>query len=72
MGFKVITYATHSQGMFDELKKRYPDLVVLGWGEKWTGYTDKSKAVIKYIEKMNDDDIVIVIDGFDSKIIKFD
>jgi hypothetical protein len=56
--------------MFDELKASYPDLVVLGWGEKWTGYTDKSKAVIKYIEKMNDDDIVIVIDGFDSKIIK--
>jgi hypothetical protein len=70
MGFKVITYATHAQGMFDELKSSYPDLVVLGWGEKWTGFANRSKAIIKYIENMNDDDIVIVVDGFDTKIIK--
>ncbi len=32
--FEVVTYATHSQGMFEELKDK---VTVLGWGKKWNG-----------------------------------
>ena len=40
---QVVTYATHSQGMFDELMNNQygVDVKVLGWGEKWNGFKDK-------------------------------
>lgn len=69
---KIITYATHSHGMFDDLvnNKFGIKIEVLGWGEKWNGFNDKIKKTHEYINNLSDDDIIIVVDGFDSKIIK--
>ena len=37
-------------------------------GQKWTGYKMKSELLIKYLENLDDDEIVVFIDGFDSLI----
>ena len=68
--FHFITYATHSEGDFEELvnNKYNISIKVLGWGEKWNGFLDKFKNMYKYIKTLPDDDVIIFIDGFDSKI----
>lgn len=72
MTVEIITYANKSQGMFEELVNNKFDvpIKVLGWGTKWNGFSDKYKGVYKYLENKNDDDIIIFLDGFDTKINK--
>ena len=73
MNVHILTYATHSEGMFESLKqdamKNYIDLTIIGWKEKWTGFFGKLKAVQNHLELYENDDIVIVIDAFDTRII---
>lgn len=71
--YYIITYATHKQGRFDELVNNpfQKDVIVLGMGKKWNGFMDKPIAVFKYIQELNENDIVVVLDGFDT-IIKRD
>jgi hypothetical protein len=66
---KIIAYATHSQGYFEDLKK-HPDVVVLGMGTKWEGFTVKAKVISNYIKSLQDDEIVVIVDGFDTIIKK--
>tara|TARA_B100000287_G_scaffold425854_1_gene472835 strand:+ start:65 stop:829 length:765 start_codon:yes stop_codon:yes gene_type:complete len=72
MSFEVVTYANKSLGMFEELVNNEFDIPikVLGWGTKWNGFSDKYKGMHKYLENKNDDDIIIFLDGFDTKINK--
>jgi hypothetical protein len=72
MSVEVVTYANKSQGMFEELVNNEfgVPVKVLGWGTKWNGFSDKYKAMSKHLETKNDDDIVIFLDGFDTKINK--
>lgn len=67
---KIITYATHSEGLFDELinNKYNIPIIVLGYGDKWNGFMDKLKKVYNYIKKLEDNEIIICIDGFDTYI----
>ena len=37
-------------------------------GQKWTGYKMKSQLVYDYIKNMDDNKIIIFLDGFDSVI----
>jgi hypothetical protein len=67
---KIITYATHSFGTFDTLIKTVPDIIVLGWGTKWTGFMGKVNSVLEYLETVPDDEVVMVVDGFDTIIKK--
>lgn len=67
---KIITYATHRFGTFNTLIETVPDIIVLGWGTKWTGFMDKFKGVLEYLESVPDDEIVIFVDGFDTVIKK--
>ena len=69
---EIITYANKSQGMFEELVNNKFDvpIKVLGWGNEWHGFSDKYKGMHKYLENKNDNDIVIFLDGFDTKINK--
>lgn len=67
--FYIVTYATHSEKYFD-LLKQYPCLVVLGFGEKWTGFHGKAIAVVEFCKKVKSDDIVCVVDGFDTIILE--
>jgi len=68
--YEIITVATHKQGKFDELiNNRFQEKVtVLGMGKNWTGFNMKYELVYEYIKNMNDDKIIIFLDGFDSII----
>lgn len=67
---EIITYATHSEGTFDKLINNEYNIpiTVLGWGKKWNGFIDKFKNVLKYLDTVSDDKIIIFLDGFDTKI----
>lgn len=67
---KIITYATHRFGTFDTLIESVPDIIVLGWGTKWNGFMGKCKAVLEYLETLPNDEVVMVVDGFDTVIKK--
>ena len=66
---KIIIYATHSFGTFETLKK-HPDVVVVGYGTKWQGYLEKAKVIHAYLQTLPPNEIVAVVDGFDSYILK--
>ncbi len=69
---QVITYATHDQGLYQDLINNEFDIPVktLGFGTKWKGFTDKIKGVRKYLDTCEPDTIIIFVDGFDSVIVK--
>jgi len=66
----IITVATHKEGKLEELinNKFNYNITVLGMGQKWTGFKMKFELVLKYVNNLQDDDIVIFLDGFDSEI----
>ena len=68
MSFEVITYATHSEGMFNELINSGYPIKVLGWGVKWESFLTKIKGVLDYVKTKNPHDIIVFVDGFDTKI----
>ena len=72
MTLEVVTYANKSSGMFEELvnNEHGVKVKVLGMGKKWNGYIDKSIGLLEYMETKNDDDIIVFVDGFDTKINK--
>ena len=72
MSVEIVTYANKSQGMFEELinNKFGIPIKVLGWGTEWKGFSDKTKGVMEYLKNKNDTDIIIFLDGFDTKINK--
>ena len=68
----VLTYATHSHGLFDELinNKFNINVIVLGFNTKWNGFLDKFKGVYNFLKNKDDNDLIIFLDGFDSMINK--
>jgi len=69
---EIVTYANKSFGMFDELVNNEFNVPVrvLGWGTKWNGFMDKAKGMQKYLDTRGDDEVVVFVDGFDTKINK--
>lgn len=69
---KVVTYATHSDGSFEELvnNKFGVEVIVLGMGDTWKGFIARAQAYRDYLDTLSGDEIVIFIDGFDSHILK--
>jgi hypothetical protein len=61
----IVTYATHEERYLNILKQSCPDLIVLGFGEKWNGFGQKCKGIIDFCKSKNPDDIICFIDGFD-------
>ena len=68
---KIITYATHSEGLFEELSKN-KEIIVIGYGTKWEGFIGKAKYINKYLNTLPDDEVVVIVDGFDTIIKKTD
>lgn len=70
----VVTYATHAEGMYndlvDDLKSNDLSLIVVGWNEQWRGYIEKLKAIEKAVAKLPPNDLVIVIDAFDTRMVR--
>jgi hypothetical protein len=67
--FYIVTYTTHSERYFELLKQSCPDIIVLGYGEKWNGFNDKVKASVKFCKSKQPDDIICFVDGFDSVVL---
>lgn len=67
-----ITVATHSEGMYNELinNKYNIKIKVLGYGKKWTGFKMKFELLNEYLKKIPDNDIIVLLDGFDTKIVR--
>ena len=72
MVLHVVTYVTKPRGYFNELiNNPYGVQVkVIGWGKKWNGFTDKIKGMQEFLKTLPNDDIVIFVDGYDTKILK--
>jgi len=66
---KIIIYATHSYGTYETLKQ-HPDVIVLGFGTKWKGFIQKAITIYDYLNTLPENEIVVIIDGFDSYIKK--
>jgi hypothetical protein len=68
----LVTYATHSEGLFDNLinNKFNKKIDIVGWNTKFVNYIDKIYNLLNYINYLNDNDIIIYLDGFDSLIHK--
>lgn len=65
----VCTYSTHPEGYFEALAESAArldiKLNVLGWGDKWEGFGQKYRATLNFLENLDPDDVVMMIDGFD-------
>ena len=70
MAFSIVTYATHSQGRFDQLVQDYPSIHVGGFGKKWNGFMDKIRFVHEFAQNKEPEHIIIFLDGFDTSIAK--
>jgi len=72
MPIRLVTYATHSEGLFDKLVNNdlRAKIDVVGWGVQWTGFADKINGFIAYLDKCSPDDIVVFLDGFDTVLVK--
>lgn len=68
---RIVTYATHEQGMFRKLVHNpfRASVRVLGMGLPWKGFFDKLKAVREYAIRLNPEDVLIFLDGFDTQIM---
>lgn len=72
--FHVLTLATKDDGYYNALsisaKNNHINLVTLGFGQKWTGFTMKINLMKNYIESLPDDDIVVISDAYDVIILQ--
>jgi len=68
----VATFATHSEGMFDDLmadaRRHGVDISVLGMGTPWTGFMQKVEAFRDFASRQPPDHLVMFVDGFDSRL----
>ena len=66
---KYITVATHNKGYLTVLKQNFEThgetLNILGYGQKWKGFTWKYKLMKDFIQNLPDDEIVVFMDGYD-------
>ena len=75
MKLKNITVATNkNKGYYNILeescKRNNIDLVVLGLGQKWEGFTMRWKLWYNYLNKLDDNEIVMINDAYDVIIIE--
>lgn len=70
---KVVTYATHSDGAFEYLKRSFEhfstfeedEFVVLGWNEKWQGFGHRILAYKEYASRCDPNEVILCVDAHD-------
>lgn len=67
--FYIITYATHNE-KYLELLKSNQDIIILGLGQRWSGFKSKVDSTVNFCQKVKPQDVVCFIDGFDSVILE--
>ena len=66
--FTVLTYATHSEGLYDRLVKDVPWVQVGGWGRQWKGFLQKFEYVLDFARECEPSHVLIFVDGFDTEV----
>jgi len=70
----VLTYATHSDGYYEILKNQCDnfnmEFVTLGYGQKWKGYLNRYEETLDYLLTLDENEIVLITDGFDSLLLE--
>ena len=65
----IVTVATeikyYMKYLIESIKKNNGELIILGLGETWKGYNWKFKMIVDFLKKINLEDIVCFIDGYD-------
>ena len=71
---KNIVVATEKKGYYEILeescKKNNIELIPIGLGQKWTGFTTKFRLWKEYLNKLPDDEIVMINDAYDVVILR--
>lgn len=66
---KIVTVATDPKYYLPYLQetiyRNNNELVILGYGEKWQGFSWKYKLMVDYLKTLNEKDIVCFVDGYD-------
>jgi hypothetical protein len=66
---KIVTVATESKYYFpylqETIKTNNNELIVLGLGEKWQGFSWRYELMLNYLKTLQSDDIVCFVDGYD-------
>jgi len=66
----IVTVATNNEGYYDALNKKENNIITLGFGQKWTGFTMKYDLVKEYLNILNDNDIVVFTDAYDVLLLQ--
>ncbi len=65
----IVTVATelkyYMKYLIESIKNNNGELVILGYGEEWKGFNWKFKMTIEFLKKVNPNDIVCFVDGYD-------
>lgn len=71
---RLVTVATHSERYFPLLQascRRFGcKLEVLCWGQRWRGYVQKLTAVLDYLAPLAEDEVVCLVDAFDTLLLQ--
>lgn len=71
---KVITIATHANHHLDRLlastRNFNIEIELLGQGRTYTAHNDKTRWTLEFLEKQDDDEIVLYTDGYDSAFLR--
>ena len=74
MNLKNIVVATEKKGYYDVLeqscKRHNVELIPLGLGQKWTGFTMRFKLWHEYLKTLNEEEIVMINDAYDVVILE--
>src|SRR5579883_3020052 len=63
---KILTVATNEEGYYQALKESINfEFVTLGMNMEWKGLTMKIDLIRDYINLCKDDEIIIIVDGYD-------
>lgn len=70
---KLLTYATKDAGYYKALlasaAKAGFDVQVLGMGQEWRGFLQRSTALIERLRTLDDEEIVAVVDAYDVLVL---
>ena len=66
---KILTVGTHNKGYYEILqgscKRNNLELINLGWGKEWKGFTMRYDLMDEYLDKQDDNEIIMFIDAYD-------
>ena len=67
--FYIVCYATHTERYFNILKESCPNIIILGYNDKWINFYTKIHKILDFCKTKNPDDIICIIDGFDTIVL---